>query len=93
MTRYQLAALVGDLGYLLGVLATAAPEDKAEVYRKLGLQLTYDPARRVVTIESYLGPEGSGAHEAHGHKAGQRPALSKHQAPRPWAKVSVGGGT
>ncbi|MGH9091130.1 MAG: hypothetical protein ACRDZR_07115 [Acidimicrobiales bacterium] len=58
MSRDQLAALVNGLGDLLGVLATAAPEDKAEVYRKLGLQLTYDPARRVVTVESHLGPDG-----------------------------------
>ena len=61
MTRDQLAALVSGLGDLLGVLATAAPEDKAEVYRKLGLQLTYDPARRVVIVESHLGPGSSGA--------------------------------
>jgi site-specific DNA recombinase len=61
MTRDQLAALVSGLGDLLDVLATAAPEDKAEVYRRLGLQLTYDPARRVVTVESHLGPDGSGA--------------------------------
>ena len=61
LSRDQLAALVSGLCDLLGVLATAAPEDKAEVYRKLGLQLTYDPARRVVTVESHLGPEGSGA--------------------------------
>ena len=61
MSRDQLAALVNGLGHLLGVLATAAPEDKAEVYRRLGLQLTYDPARRVVTVESHLGPDGSGA--------------------------------
>ena len=58
MTRDQLGALVSGLGDLLGVLATAAPEDKAEVYRKLGLRLTYDPARRVVIVESRLGPSG-----------------------------------
>jgi len=37
---------------------SAAPEDKAEVYRRLGLRLTYDPTRRVVTVESHLGPDG-----------------------------------
>jgi len=61
MPRDRLAALVNGLGNLLDVLASAAPQDKAEVYRKLGLQLTYDPARRVVTVESHLGPGGSGA--------------------------------
>ena len=59
MSRDQLAALVNGLGNLLGVLASAAPEDKAEVYRRLGLRLTYDPGRRVVTVESHLGPDGS----------------------------------
>jgi len=59
MSRDQLAALVNGLGNLLDVLATAAPEDKAEVYRRLGLQLTYDPARRVVTVGSHLGPDGN----------------------------------
>jgi hypothetical protein len=39
--------------------ASAAPEDKAEVYRRLGLRLTYDPGRRVVTVESHLGPTGN----------------------------------
>ena len=59
MSRDQLAALVNGLGNLLGVLASAAPEDKAEVYRRLGLRLTYDPTRRVVTVESHLGPDGN----------------------------------
>ncbi|MHB1920377.1 MAG: hypothetical protein ACYCSX_17175 [Acidimicrobiales bacterium] len=61
MSRDQMAALVNGLGNLLGVLASAAPEDKGQVYRQLGLQLTYDPARRVMTVESHLGPDGSGA--------------------------------
>jgi len=58
LSRDQLAALVNGLGNLLGVLASAALEDKAEVYRRLGLRLTYDPGRRVVTVESHLGPDG-----------------------------------
>ena len=52
LSREQLAALVNGLGNLLDVLANAAPEDKAEVYARLGLRLTYDPARRVVIAES-----------------------------------------
>ncbi|MGH9091137.1 MAG: recombinase family protein, partial [Acidimicrobiales bacterium] len=52
LTREQLAALVNGLGKLLDVLAHAAPEDKAEVYARLGLRLTYDPTRRVVIAES-----------------------------------------
>jgi site-specific DNA recombinase len=52
MSRDQLAALITGLGNLLDVLAHASPEDKAEVYSKLGLRLTYDPSRRVVIAES-----------------------------------------
>ncbi len=52
LSREQLVALVNGLGNLLDVLANAAPEDKAEVYARLGLRLTYDPARRVVIAES-----------------------------------------
>ena len=80
MTRDQLAALVSGLGDLLGVLATAAPEDKAEVYRKLGLRLTYDPARRVVTVESHLGPGSSGA-LTRGPQPSGGPTASTTEAP------------
>ena len=52
LSREQLAGMANGLGSLLDVLANAAPEDKAEVYRQLGLRLTYDPARRVVIAES-----------------------------------------
>jgi len=52
LSREQLDTLVNGLGNLLDVLANAAPEDRAEVYAKLGLRLTYDPARRVVIAES-----------------------------------------
>jgi hypothetical protein len=52
MSRDQLAALVNGLGNLLDMLGRAAPEDKAEVYRRLGLCLNFDPARRVVIAES-----------------------------------------
>ena len=51
-TSTRCTTRTASLGNLLDVLASAAPEDKAEVYRRLGLQLTYDPARRVVIAES-----------------------------------------
>lgn len=52
LSRDQLTTLVNGLGNLLDVLATAAPEDKAEVYARLGLRLSYEPGRRVVSVES-----------------------------------------
>lgn len=42
LARDQLAGLVNGLADLLDVLAKAVPEDKAEVYARLGLRLTYD---------------------------------------------------
>ena len=52
MSRDQLAALINGLGNLLDVLASADPRDKAEVYTRLGIRLSYDPSRRVVIAES-----------------------------------------
>ena len=87
MTRDRLAMLVNDLGNLLDVLAKAAPEDKAEVHRQLGLRLTYDPARRVVIARSRT-RERESVWENRSDRNAHRPL----RAP-PWAKVSVGGGT
>ncbi len=55
ITSEEITALVASLGSILTVLREADPADKAEVYRGLGLQLTYQspnksdrrgPARR-----------------------------------------------
>ena len=83
LARYR-AALVNGLGNLIGVLASAAPEDKAEVYRRLRLQLTYDPARRVVTVESHLGPDGNsplprGLRPSGGPTSGAPAAVNGHE--------------
>jgi hypothetical protein len=43
LTRDQIAALVATVGDALAVLRDADPADKAEVYRQLGLRLTYHP--------------------------------------------------
>jgi hypothetical protein len=42
MTPDEIATLVGQLGDIMAVLAEADPADKAEVYRQLGLRLTWD---------------------------------------------------
>jgi hypothetical protein len=54
MSRDQLASLITALRDILTLLGEASAEDKAAVYAGLGLQLTYDPARRVVTAEAHL---------------------------------------
>lgn len=52
--REELRALVEALGDLVGVLRTADPAKKAELYGGLGLALTYDPNARRVTVEADL---------------------------------------
>ncbi len=56
MTRHEIRALVDALGGLLSVLRSADPADKAEVYRQLGLRLTYDHETQTVLAESQPAP-------------------------------------
>jgi site-specific DNA recombinase len=42
------------------VLVDADPADKAEVYRQLGLRLTYQPGKRAVRVETCLDPHSWG---------------------------------
>ncbi len=44
--------MVTALQDIIGVLATADPADKAEVYAQLGLTLTYRPQEQMVLSES-----------------------------------------
>jgi hypothetical protein len=60
MTTEEIAALVDSLGNLLTVLHEADPADKAEVYRQLGLRLTYEPDTQTVRAEAQLGPRYRG---------------------------------
>lgn len=47
--------LVESIGDVAAALTKADPEAKKELYAQLGLQLTYDHARRLVTVEA--GPD------------------------------------
>jgi site-specific DNA recombinase len=51
MTADEIRALVDAFGGLLAVLRRADPADKAEVYRQLGVQLTYRHGDRTVLAE------------------------------------------
>jgi hypothetical protein len=53
MTEADIAAIVDRLADVAHVLADADPDDKAEIFRQLGLRLTYKPGERLVraTIE------------------------------------------
>jgi len=60
MTKEEIRSLVEALGHIRAVLTDAEPEDKAEVYRQLGLHLTYQPAQRLVRAETRLDPNSWG---------------------------------
>ena len=56
MSRDEIKALIDALGGLLAVLRDADPADKAEVYRQLGLRLTYDHQTHTVLAETRPAP-------------------------------------
>jgi site-specific DNA recombinase len=57
MTKDEIRTLVGALGNISTVLASADPEDKAEVYRQLGTKLIYEPNKRLVRAEVGINPQ------------------------------------
>ncbi len=60
MTKKEIHAMIKPLGSISKVLAAAEPEAKAEVYRNLGLKLTYEPHRALVRVEASLDPHELG---------------------------------
>jgi site-specific DNA recombinase len=52
LTRDQISALVQQVGELTTALAEADPTDRSEVYRQLGLKLTYDPEQQKVHVQA-----------------------------------------
>ncbi|QHC24605.1 hypothetical protein [Streptomyces sp. GS7] len=51
MTRDEIAHLVRSISELVAVIRQADPEDRAEFYRQLGLQLTYTPGNQTIHAE------------------------------------------
>ena len=56
MTREEIHDLVNALGGLLAILNQADPADKLEVYRQLGVTLTYNHEQRAVTAQTQPQP-------------------------------------
>lgn len=48
MSEAEIEAIVAKLADIARVLQDADPEDKGEIFRQLGLKLTYHPGRRLV---------------------------------------------
>jgi site-specific DNA recombinase len=51
MTDQQIAKIVEGLGGLLGLLHNADPTDRAEIYARVGLHMTYRPGTETVIAE------------------------------------------
>lgn len=52
MTSEQISALVSQLGDIVTVLRDADPADRTEVYRQLGLRLTYHPQEQKIRVQA-----------------------------------------
>jgi len=48
MTQDEIMNLVTELGGIMRALKDADPADKAEIYRRIGLTLTYHPQEKRV---------------------------------------------
>jgi len=51
LTTEQITAIIDELGDMITALRDADPEDKLDIYRNLGLRLTYDPQTQTVRAE------------------------------------------
>jgi site-specific DNA recombinase len=51
MSEAEIKAIVDRLADLVRVLADADPDDKSEIFRRLGLRLTYHPGRALVEAQ------------------------------------------
>jgi site-specific DNA recombinase len=57
MTTDEINTLVEAMAGIATILRQADPSDKAEVYRQLGIKLTYKPGLRLIQAEA--APSGS----------------------------------
>jgi hypothetical protein len=59
LTPTQISELVSGITDAIALLRRANPADKAEVYRQLGLRLTYQPETQTVDVQAQIGrPRG-----------------------------------
>jgi hypothetical protein len=52
MTTDDIRTLVEAISGIAAILRAAHPADKAELYRELGLRLTYEPGPRLIKAEA-----------------------------------------
>jgi site-specific DNA recombinase len=56
MTEQGIRSIVDKLADIAHVLSDADPDDKSEIFRQLGLKLTYHPGRKIVEAKIELEP-------------------------------------
>jgi site-specific DNA recombinase len=76
MSHDEIARIVAGLSDYLDVLRHADPADKAELYKQLGLKLTYRPQEQTVRAEARLSPQRS--------EKGSCPRTDTHPMPTPF---------
>lgn len=59
MTEEEIRSVVDKLTDVIHVLSTANADDRSEIFRQLGLKLTYHPGRRIVEAKIEPTPHGS----------------------------------
>ncbi|WP_285498543.1 hypothetical protein, partial [Actinomadura sp. NBRC 104425] len=57
LTPEQIEKLISALGGLVSALNAATPEERREVYRRLGIRLTYHPGKHEIRVEANLDPD------------------------------------
>jgi site-specific DNA recombinase len=62
MTEREIKSIVDNLADIARMLANADADDKSEIFRRLGLKLTYHPGRRLV--EARITPASHGFFES-----------------------------
>lgn len=92
ITAEEIIAIVEELGDMVTALRDAEPEHKLEVYRSLGLHLTYTPETQTVRAQIDLGPHrwdsacvrGGTRPRTPSTPAGKRCACVDGSRPGPW---------
>jgi site-specific DNA recombinase len=57
MTQPEIITMMSELGDLASIVIRADPADKADLYRELGLNLTYRPQKQLVEAKVIPGPD------------------------------------
>ena len=60
MSRQEITAIVESFASLAAVIRNADPADKAEIYRRLNLVLTYQPGTQTVRAQVHVGEGNRG---------------------------------